>query len=249
MMNVLDFFSMYLGNWIVLSMIGCVYFLLLKTFSKPIYNRLFNSFKFQLPYLYLSFMGLFVICFREVMLYPWNLVASWMPGGYAWEILIMFLGTTHLISISMYSCLIYYLWKKFDNMIPALLIGFLCIGFIEFTFIPQHLLAYGMFLGWNWYSGFAIILIPFIVEWKRFKIGNIEKFTLFIAAAIILEYVILIWLPFSLAQFEPSLMAWRINEALQPHPPLETWLFQIVQWFLKTFFILGFAQIDLKRSC
>jgi len=245
--DIMDLFLVYLGNWVIIAGFGSLYFLLLKTFSKTNYARLFNGLSFKPRFLYLGFLGLFLISFREVLCYPWWFVASWMPLSHVWEVLLLYLGTTHLISISLHSCLIFFLWKKFDSFVPALFVGFFSIGLIEFTFIPQHLVAWGMFLGWNWYSGFAIILLPFLLDYAKFMIINKHKMIMFFCLAIFLQYFILLWMPYSLTQFDPSLMAWRINDALLPHPPLGTWVFGALQWIIKGLFILGFAQIRLKK--
>jgi len=243
-----NLYTIFLGNWIVIAGSGTLYFLMLRTFSKTNYSKLFNSFNFKNYYLILADLGLATIIIRELLLYPWALVSGWMPGSYIWEILVLYVGTTHLPSILIHSTLIYYLWQKYDNLVPAMLVGLFSIGLVEFTFIPQHLLFWGIFLGWDWYSGFAIILLPFIIEWKRFMLPDVRKLAIFITSAMILQYVIWNWLPYSITSLNVSQMAWGINTALLPHPPLETWIFAAIQWLIKILFVLGFSTIEYRGN-
>lgn len=246
-MSLRTFFLLYFGNWQVIAMMTCLYYLMLKTFNNIFYHSVWKGFKFDMKWIPVSIFTVSMIFLREFLLYPLTSVQSWMPNSFLWEQVIMWLYTTHTISILTYTFFIYYSWKKFDSFIPALLWGFFSIGFIEFTFIPQHLIKWQMFLGVNWYYAFGIAMLPFIVEYKRFHVKNWKKMLFILILAFINQYGVLALVDYSISVFDFELLAYRLNYALMPHPPVYTWMFMFLQTSMKILFLLGLSQIVLKE--
>jgi len=247
-MNILDFFLVYLGNWNVIAMIVSLYYVLLKTSKNRLYKVLWNGIEFNRKWIPLTISIVTIILLREHLLYSLPSVQEWMPGSYLWEQVVFWLYTTHTISILTYCFFIYYFWRKFNSFFPALLLGFFSIGVIEFTFIIQHLVIWNLFLGFNWYSAFGVILIPFLIEYHKFKIVHKKALIVFLTLAFINQYIILPVMEYSITVFDAGLGAYRLNYDLLPHPPIQTWLFYCVgQTTMKMLFLLAFSQIRLKE--
>lgn len=245
--SLMNIFVLYLGNWQFLASMMVLYLLLLRTFSKKNYLRFWNSIRFINSWKILALNGVIFLLLREILLYPLPRVQSWMPGSYFWEQFLMFIFTCHIQSIALYSCLIFYLWKKYDSFLPALYVGFFGISFIEFTFIPQHFITWNMFLG-AWYYPFAIAIIPFLIERKSWSFPRIKRMLVFIGIGIAMEYLILLYLPYSLSSFIPGTMAWKLNDAVMPHPPIQTWIFMGSNILLKIFMLIGISMIERKKE-
>lgn len=246
-MNFLNLFYLYFGNWQVIAMISCMYYLMLRAMKHSWYHKFWNSLQFNSKWFYATLGVINAIIFRELLLYPFRIIQTWMPESYFWEQIIMWLYTTHVVSIVLYVAFIYYFWKKYDNLIPAIILGFFCIGIIELTFIPQHMMKWGFFMGVNWYSPFAIAVIPLLIEYKKFRIGNWKMLIVFLGLAFANQYLILPFADYSLSVFDYDLFAYRLNYALLPHPPVFTWIFVFLQTTMKTFFLLGLSNIVVKE--
>lgn len=249
MSEIVNFFVHWLGNWVIIAMVFCLYMLVTRTFMKKFYYGLFNSIHFKMPYIHFGFVTVFTICLREIIAIPFWKVQGWLPNSFVWEQTIFYLYTTHLPSIVLYSLMIMLFWKKFDSVVPALYTGFFVIGLIEFTFIPQHLVAFQTFLGINWYSQFGVLVFPFLIERKSFTVRNWKLMGFFLGIGLVLQYVILPFIPFSLSMYDRSVNAFRINYDLLPHPPLGTWVFCFLQTGIKSAFIIGLSFIRfVKRA-
>lgn len=248
MKEIVDFFIIWLGNWVIVAMVFCLYMLVLRLGMRKSYNSLFHSIHFQTVFLPLSLVTIFTLALREVISIPFANIQSWLPQSFLWEQSIFYVYTTHLPSILLYSLMILIYWKRFDSLIPAIYLGFFVIGTIEFTFILQHLIAWQMFLGISWYSQFGVIVMPFIVERERFKISHWKNMLLFLSFGFVLQYIILLFIPHSLTMYVRELNAFRINYNLLPHPPLATWIFGFLQTAIKTMFIISFSFISLVKK-
>ena len=248
MNNLVTFFILWLGNWIIVAMVFCLYVLLLRLRMRKFYEALLRSIHFKSIFLPLSLLTIFTLAIREVIAIPFILIQHWLPQTFLWEQAIFFIYTTHLPSILLYSIMILTFWKRFDSLIPAIYLGFFVIGTIEFTFILQHLVAWQMFLGIQWYSQFAVIVMPFLIEWKSFKVTQWKKMLLFLSLGFALQYIVLSFMPYSLTMYVRNINAWRINLNLLPHPPLGTWIFGFSQTMIKCLFILGFSFIGFVKK-
>lgn len=247
MQQIIDFFILWAGNWVIIAMLFCLYVLVARILMTKFYYNLFNSITFEITSFYLGVTTVFIICLRETIAIPFFRVQGWLPQSFIWEQAIFYLYTTHLPSIIAYAVMIFWFWKSYNSLVPALYTGFFVIGLIEFTFIPQHLVAFQTFLGIDWYSQFWILVAPFMIERKAFKVRNWKLMGAFLGIAFLLQYIILPFIPYSLSMYDRSSNAFRINYALLPHPPVGTWVFCFLQTAIKLSFILGFSFISYVK--
>ena len=231
----------YLTDWRVISMVSIMFLLWLRFALPSKYAWLWRKSKWH--WLWLFPVGLLVSLFliRGILLIPfWVVVKWWETLSPVWHVL-LYGDKIHFRSYVFYSGLIVLLWRKYKSLLPALAVGFLCLGVIELTFIGQHLVKTpGRFIGWAWYVPFIAICLYFIVIRKCFRFP--KKFWLIFAAATFVQYFVLLFAPYWLTIIEAP-YTFIVNTSVLPTPPIQTWIFWFLCHFHKILTCIAFYQV------
>jgi hypothetical protein len=160
--------------------------------------------------------------------------------------LFFYAGNIHIRSILFWGIMIFYLWHKMKALLPAVLTGWFFIGLAELTFIPQHLIwQNGLFLGFEHYLPFILVMAPFLLERKRFQIPN--KAWMWFSVGILFQYFGLFFTPWAAVQLQEGGWGFVINPLAQPNPHPFTYFFDICQHLIKTFFTVAGAHTKLRK--
>ena len=214
-------------DWRIIAMIAIMSLLWLRIFLPSKYAWLWKKLRWNWKFVILACFGVSILVIRGIILEP----LSWTINR--WETLTLFQqillwgDKIHLRSFLFYSALIILLWRKYKSLLPALAVGWLCLGIVELSFIPQHWINVpGRFLGWDWYMPFIGICLYFIIIRKCFRFPR--KFWLIMAAATFVQYFLLIFYPYWLLITVKDTYTFVVNTSVLPTPPIQTWIF----WFL-----------------
>jgi hypothetical protein len=240
-----DNFRLVLGNWqfISLGIIGVLLFY--RLFVNDYYEQLWSFAPWKISWILLGILGILLIQIREIIQYPFYWIETALPGYSLLDHLFFYAGNIHIRSIMFWAVMIFYLWKKMGNLLPALSVGFFYIGLAELTFIPQHLIwQNGLFLGVQHYLPFILIMIPFLLERKRFVIPG--RSWVWFSVGIFFQYFGLLFTPWAAVQLQEGGWGFVINPLAQPSPHLFTYLFDISQHLIKTFFTIAGAHVLFK---
>ena len=233
----------FITDWKFIAMCTTIIILWLRIFLPSKYNWLWKNLQWNWKLVIPACFGVSILIIRGIILFPFSgVVLRWETLSPIWHIL-LYGDSIHFRSTLFFSALIILLWKKYGSMLPALAVGWFCLGSVELTFILQHWVKIpGRFLGWNWYMPFIGICLYFIVIRKCFKFPR--KFWLFFAAATFVEFFALLFAPYWLTLVTQvvgtSSFTHAINLSVLPTPPIQTWIFWFLNHFMKALFIIAF---------
>lgn len=239
-------------DWRIIALLSIVSILYFRVMAKNWYQWLWEKLRFRIWLIAPAAALLVLLILREVYLYPVAWIAVDFGSLSPFAQLLLYGDTIHFRSILFFGILILALWRKYDKLLPALAVGWFCIGFVELTFILQHYAAVpGRFMGWGWYLPFIGIMAYFLVLHKSFRIAG-RWFWIFLISAFICQYALLPFFPYWFwhievtAPFTPGI---RVdNPGILSDPPIGTWVFWFLNHFMKTLFALAFYQINLVKN-
>lgn len=237
------FLSMF-GNWVIMSCAGVAVLLFYRR-SPEFYAQMWGWLPWRSRWILLAAAGILAIQIREIIAYPFIWIQIKLPTYTLAEQLFFYLSTVHVRSILFYSLMIFYLWRKMGRLLPGLIAGWFWIGFVELTFIAQHWIVFQGFLGWFYYAPFLAIMIPLILDRRKFTFS--WPGSLFLAAALFMQYVGVLLVPWAVMSFDTSL-GYIPNVAAQPHPQLLTYGFEAGQHLMKTLFTVAGCFLCLKQE-
>jgi len=242
----IEFYIYYiLGNWQILAMVGTALLLFYSIFAKDYYEKMWTWFKWEKKWILLAAAGIIVIQIREIIVYPFIWIQVALPSYSAAAQIFFYLGNIHVRSLFFYAIMIFWLWRKFGYLLPALVTGWFWLGLIELTFIPQHFLWLdGFFLGISYYLPFIMIMVLWILERKRFVIPR--KAWIWFSAAVFVQYAGLLFTPWAVVQLFEN--GFTINPAALPEPHIFTYAFDFLQHLMKTLFAIAACYIGLKKT-
>jgi len=246
-MNLINLFRELLGNWQMLALAGVSIILIYRRFVPDYYEEMWNLAPWRKEWILLGICGIVIIQIRELLMFPFEWMLEAMPTYSLADQLFFYLGNIHIRSIMFYAVLIFWLWRKFNAFLPAVITGWFWIGLIEFTFIPQHLIwADGLFLGWKHYLPFLLIMAPWILERKRFSIS--WKASLWFAGGILMQYVGLNFSPWAVVHLQEGGWGFMLNPSAVPNPHLFTYLFDFGQHLMKTWLTVAGTYVNKNRT-
>lgn len=241
----IELFRQLLGNWQMLALAGVGVILFYRRFVSDYYKELWSLFPWRKEWILLGIIGIGLIQIRELLMFPFEWIVSSMPTYSLADQLFFYLGNIHIRSIMFYALMIFWLWRKFNALLPAVITGWFWIGLIELTFIPQHLIwADGLFLGSRHYAAFILIMVPFILERKRFSIS--WKSAVWFAGGIMMQYVGLSFYPWAVVHLSPEGWGFVINPSANPHPHFFTYLFDLGQHLMKTWLTMAGVYVEKR---
>lgn len=242
----IQFFTQILGNWQMIALAGIGILMFYKRIAPDYYEQLWSWAPFQKNWILLAVGVLLAIQIREILMYPFEWIQTYFPMYNLADQLFFYAGNIHIRSILFWAIMIFYLWKKMKSLLPAVLSGWFMIGLAELTFIPQHLIwQNGLFLGIQQYLPFILIMVPFVLERKRFLIPR--SFLLWFSLGIFMQYFGLIFDPWAVVKLQEGGWGFVINPLAQPNPHFFTYAFDVGQHLIKTFFTIAGAVINLKK--
>jgi len=241
----LNLFTELFGNWQLLSLAAVGVILIYRRFISDYYEEMWSLAPWEKKWILLGISGIVFIQIRELMQFPFVWMLEAMPTYCLADHLFFYLGNIHIRSILFYALLIFWLWRKFNALLPAVISGWFWIGLIELTFIPQHLIwADGLFLGLQHYLPFMLIMVPFLLERKKFSLS--WKTWIWFAGGIMMQYVGLAFSPWAVVHLAPGGWGFIINPSANPHPHFFTYAFDFVQHLMKTWLTVAGAYITKK---
>lgn len=234
------------GNWILVAVFGICLLLIIRLYFRSYYNRLFHSIEFKPLWITLAAIMIGVIMWREILVVPFYVVQSWLPGSSIVTQFIFWLYTTHLVSILLVGGFIFLMWRKFQSLLPAVFVGWLALGVIEFSFVPQHLIMIHAFVGANWYTPFFGLMVPLFLDRSNF--GFNRKGLVFILGAVCFQYGLIFLYPWSLSIFNSTYGTFGINYSLFPEPPLISWIFMELNHVIKILYLAAFSYFTFTEK-
>ena len=242
---ILSYFTNILGNWQIISLLVIGVLLIYRKFVRDYYEEMWSWAPWKPIWIILALSVLIAIQIREIIMYPFIWISIALPGYSLADQIFFYLGNIHVRSIMFWAIMIFYLWHKMENLLPAVYTGWFWIGLAELTFIPQHLLwCDGLFLGIQHYLSFILIMVPFLLEHKRFRIH--WKTWIWFSAGIFMQYFGLLFSPWAVVQLQDGGWGFVINDLAQPNPHLFTYAFDFSQHLIKTLFTIAGAHMNLK---
>ena len=229
----------FLTDWRNIALITITALLWLRIFLPSKYNWLWKNLKFNWKLVIPACFGVSILIIRGMILIPfWWVTVTWETLSPVWHV-VLYGDQIHFRSILFYSGLIILLWRKYRSLLPALAVGWLCLGVVEITFIFQHWINIpGRFIGWNWYLPFFGICLYFIVIHKCFRFPR--KFWLFFAASIFVQYFLLLFYPYWILITVKDTYTFMVNLSVLPTPPIQTWIFWFLCHFQKALTVIAF---------
>lgn len=235
-----------LTDWRVIALSVILLLFWLKLFHPKTYSKLWHNLKFNYKIAFIAFVGIVYLIFREMTVYPFNSIVATWPTLPSWAHIILYGDLIHFRSILVFGVLILALWRKYEKMLPALAVGWFCIGIIEATFILQHFVGTpGRFLGWYWYLPFFGGMIYFLDIRKSFRLR--KNFWYFFVSAIFVQYLLLLFYPFWLVKYTVR-FEFVVNSSVLPNPPIQTWIFWFLNHLMKTLFAVAFYFMELVKD-
>ena len=234
-------------DWRIIAMVTIISLIWLRVFWSGKYKWLWIKLKWNWKLVIPACLGVSVLIIRGLLLYPFDWVPNtWPTLSPVWHVL-LYGDKIHFRSILFYSGLIILLWRKYRSLLPALAVGWFCIGTVELTFIFQHYVKTpGRFLGWNWYIPFIGICLYFISMIKCFRFPR--KFWVFFASAIFVQYFLLLFYPWWLLIAVKETYDFTVNLSVLPTPPIQTWIFWFLNHFMKALFVVGFYFVEKVKD-
>lgn len=240
-----DLFFNVLGNWQMLALAGIGVLMIYKILLKETYEQLWKAFPWNWKYALLGVAVILVIQIREIIGYPFSWIVEYFPTYSLAEQLFFYMGNIHIRSILFWAIMIFWLWKKMGSLLPAVLTGWFFIGLAELSFIPQHLIwQNGLFLGLQQYLPFILLMIPWILERKRFSVP--WRAWIWFAAGVFMQYFGLIFDPWAVVKLQEGGWGFLVNPINYPHPHLLAYAFDLSQHLIKTFFTIAGAHTGLR---
>jgi len=247
--KVMNLFLNVLGNWQILGLLIVGVLMIYRRFVRDYYEEMWSWAPWRKRWILAAVSVLAAIQIREILMFPFEWIMQSLPTYSLADQVFFYLGNIHIRSILFYGILIFWLWRKMGNLLPAVLSAWFWIGLIELSFIPQHLIwANGLFLGLNQYLPFVLLMMPWILERKRFLIPR--KAWIWFSAGIFMQYAGLIFNPWAVVHLSEGGWGFIINPSALPHPHLFTYLFDLGQHLMKTLFTIAgaFIQLNTRRK-
>ena len=243
----LTMFTNILGNWQMLGLLIFGVLLIYRICFRDYYEEMWSWAPWSKKWIIAAASILAMIQIREILMFPFEWMQESLTTYSLAAQVFFYLGNIHVRSILFYGILIFWLWRKHGALMPAVFSAWFWIGLIELTFIPQHLIwADGLFLGLQQYLPFILLMMPFILERKRFQISR--KAWIWFAAGIFMQYFGLIFIPWAVVQLAPGGWGFTINPAAMPQPHLFTYFFDFGQHLMKTLFTVAGAHTLLSAE-
>jgi len=240
-------FRLILGNWQILGLMILGVLMIYRTFVRDYYEKMWHWAPFQKKYILGAVFVLAAIQIREIMMFPFSWMLEALPTYSSAAQIFFYLGNIHVRSILFYGIMIFWLWKKMGSLMPAVFSAWFWIGLIELTFIPQHLIwADGLFLGWQHYLTFVLLMMPFIFDRSRFSVPG--RAWIWFFAGIFMQYFGLIFTPWAVVQLAPGGWGFIINPVAVPDPHIFTYAFDLGQHLMKTLFTVAGAHTMLSKT-
>ena len=243
----LDLFKLLLGNWQMLALSGVGILLIYKRFVSDYYEEMWSLAPWEKKWILLGIVGIVLIQIRELLMFPFEWILEAMPTYSLADQLFFYLGNIHIRSIMFYAVLIFWLWRKFNAFLPAVISGWFWIGLIELTFIPQHLIwCDSLFLGLEHYLPFLLMMVPWILERKRFSLS--WKSWVWFAGGILMQYIGLAFFPWAVVHLAPGGWGFIINPSAVPSPHVFTYVCDFTQHLMKTWLTVAGAYLGIKKN-
>jgi len=239
----IDFFPVFdwrfITDWRIIAMFTTIMLLWLRIFLPSKYAWLWKNLKWNWKLVIPACFGVSILIIRGIILNPFSFVTlTWENLSPVWHVL-LYGDKIHFRSIIFFSGLIILLWKRYRYLLPALAVGWLCLGIIEISFILQHWVYIpGRFMGWDWYMPFIGICLYFFIIHKCFKFPR--KFWLIFTAATFFQYFILIFYPYWIVIPVKETYTFIVNLSVLPTPPIQTWIFWFLCHFQKILAVMAF---------
>ncbi len=239
-MTWLYYFGLFVLDWRGLSMFMVIFILLLEALDGKRWRGFFENLSWRPRYVIPAIIGLGALYTRIL------LVDNGVPAEATNPVvqLIMRMIYSHLRSFIFYSAMIMYLWHKWNKLLPALYVGWFGIALIELSFLAQHLIAFGAFMGLEWYLPFIAIMLPFI--WERRHFSFQRKTLIFFAAGVFLEYFLLIWQADAFTTFTNGVL--HNNAAAIASPTIGTWIHEGLDHLLKSLMTIAFTFTRYEKA-
>lgn len=235
----------YFGQWQNQAMIITAFLILISILNESLFLRIWRGFPFRKKLAAVAILAMSVLLFVQLYFNPFYKLQVDFPGLSFVGQVALWIGQTHIRSIAFSIGLVIYLWKKFDRLLPAMAVGWFSLGVIELSFIPDMLISLnGAFLGWEWYFPFIGSMLFYLIYYRSFSYPR--KFYLWFAAAVFVQYFLLIWRPWGLTIWHPEDQAFLINDAVIHNPPWESWLFEGLNHLMKALFVISFCFVNFK---
>lgn len=235
--------------WTNLSMLIIVFLFVLEFYDRLVYGKknmkegifykIYNGITFSWVSVLLS------VCFLGVIFYNLFLIREMPPEGASpFVSFYMFFIFTHLRSYVIYAGVVFYLWHKWNSLVPALYAGWFGIGAIELTFILQHYLEFNTFIGLSWYLPFIVLMIPCLLDLKKYRFN--WKIYLTFGIGVLLEYVDLIWYGQGFTLFINGEIVENLPYVL--NPTVGTWIYESMPILFKLLMAAAFCFLDFKKE-
>lgn len=234
------------GNWQMIGLAFVMLLLLFRRLNPESYEKLMRILPWKKKWVALGVLVVVLIQIREIYGYPLIWLQTHFPSYTLPELLIFYIGNIHARSILFYALMIFWLWRKQKFAFPAIMAGFFWIGLIELSFIPQHLIWLNYFMGWRHYLPFILIMVPFIIERKRFQIPRRAWF--WFAGGMALQYLCLPFASWSVMILDARGFGFEVNPLALPSPQIQNYLWEIGQHILKTFFTVAGCYTNLREK-
>lgn len=244
--NLISWFFFF-TQWQNIAMLITMFLLLCKTLYPQWYIKAWSSFGFKAKYVIPAAIGVSIIFIRELFITSLPKIAGVLPYFTYWEQIVVFMSTTHLRSIMFFGLMIFYLWRKFDRLLPAMIIGWFALAVVEFSYVPQLWISTGGFIGLDWYLPFAGVTVLFLLERKRFKLLT-KGFSAWFIAGLFFQYFLLLFRWAGLTIWDPATGSFPLNPVALPFPPWETWMFEFLNHLVKTLWAVAFCYVILKKT-
>lgn len=242
-MDLLMFFS----DWRNIAVLSTIALIWLNVFAESKHDWLWKKLQWNYKLVIPACLGVSMLFIREFLLQPFSWVAASWPTLSPVAQMLLYGDSIHFRSLLFFSALIIGLWKKYGSLLPALAVGWFCLGIVEITFIFQHFVGTpGRFIGWDWYYPFFGILGYFVIIHKSFKFTR--KFWLFFAAAMFTQYFLLLFYPYWLVIYFREGFGYTLNYSVLPDPPIQTWIFWFLNHLMKVLFTVAFYFVSLIKN-
>lgn len=246
-MTIWELIFIYGTQWQTLAMFITMFVLLCKILFKPWYNKLWVIFPFKLKWALPAAFGVSLIFIREFYFTAFPHIQNLLPYFSFTEQLVVWMSSTHLRSILFFGVMIFYLWRKFNALLPAMIIGWFALAVVELSYIPQLFISTGGFIGWEWYFPFIGSAALYIIERKRFRILT-KGFIGWFMAGLFFQYFLLLFRPYGLTIWDPVTGSFPLNPLVLPVPPWQTWMFEFLNHLVKTLWAMAFCYTQLKKE-